>query len=79
MSEFITPATQFIDLPLQFYMHRGGSLIGGRVAYECWGTPNPTRSNVILILTGLSPSARAANNFTDLADGWREGMIGPGK
>ncbi|KVM59109.1 homoserine O-acetyltransferase [Burkholderia ubonensis] len=79
MSEFIPPATRFIDLPIRFRMNRGGSLLGGRIAYECWGKPNPARSNVILILTGLSPSAHAAANAQDRSDGWWEGMLGPGK
>ncbi|WP_175952053.1 homoserine O-acetyltransferase [Burkholderia sp. BCC0405] len=79
MREFISPATRFVNLPAHFRMHRGGSILGGRIAYECWGKPNKARSNVILILTGLSPSAHAAANAYDRSAGWWEGMLGPGK
>jgi homoserine O-acetyltransferase len=33
---------------------------------------------VILLFTGLSPSAHAASSTADPSDGWWEGMIGPG-
>lgn len=79
MSEFISPATRFVGLPAQFRMNRGGSILGGRIAYESWGKPNQARSNVILILPGLSPSAHVASNVLDRSEGWWEGMLGPGK
>lgn len=49
------------------------------MAYETWGELNAERSNAVLILTGLSPSAHAASSAADPKDGWWEPMIGPGK
>ena len=60
-------------------MKRGGQLHGARVAYETWGELNPARSNAILIVTGLSPSAHAARTPGNPENGWWEAMLGPGK
>lgn len=60
-------------------MKRGGQLHGARIAYETWGTLAADRSNVILIVTGLSPNAHAASSADDPAPGWWEAMLGPGK
>jgi homoserine O-acetyltransferase len=79
VSEFIPPATRFIDLPAAFAMKRGGVLHGARIAYESWGRLNAARDNVVLILTGLSPSAHAAAHADDPEPGWWEAMLGPGK
>lgn len=79
MSEFIPPATRWFELPSPFLMKRGGRLNGGQLAYETWGELNAERSNAVLILTGLSPSAHAASHAEDPTPGWWETMIGPGK
>ncbi|MFD1626594.1 homoserine O-acetyltransferase MetX [Azospirillum griseum] len=79
MSEFIPPATRFIDLPAAFPMKRGGVLHGARIAYESWGKSQDTHDNTILIVTGLSPSAHAASHDGDPTPGWWEEMLGPGK
>jgi homoserine O-acetyltransferase len=79
MTEFIPPATRWIDLPSPFVMKRGGELRGGRVAFETWGTLNAAGDNAVLILTGLSPDAHAASCEADPAPGWWEAMLGPGK
>ena len=79
MSEFIPPATRFIDLPSPFPMKDGGTLHGARVAYETWGTLDAAAGNAILIHTGLSPDAHAASHADDPTPGWWERMIGPGK
>lgn len=60
-------------------MHLGGSLVSPTIAYETWGELNSERSNVILIFTGLSPSAHAASSKDDPSPGWWEEIIGPGK
>lgn len=60
-------------------MKRGGALLGARLAYETWGELNRARDNAVLILPGLSPNAHAASNDGDPAEGWWEGMLGPGK
>ncbi|MBB3228413.1 homoserine O-acetyltransferase [Luteibacter sp. Sphag1AF] len=75
----MSDARRYHQLSSPFAMKRGGSLAGARVAYETWGELNTARSNAILILTGLSPSAHAASNADDPSRGWWEDMIGPGK
>jgi homoserine O-acetyltransferase/O-succinyltransferase len=79
VSEFVPPGTRFFELPSPFPMKRGGALHGGRLAYETWGALNPERSNAVLILTGLSPSAHAAATAGNPEAGWWEPMLGPGK
>ena len=79
MTEFIPPATRWIDLPSPFPMKRGGSLHGARVAYETWGRLNAARDNAVVIATGLSPDAHAASSDADPGPGWWEAMLGPGK
>ncbi|HET6602799.1 MAG TPA: homoserine O-acetyltransferase [Xanthomonadaceae bacterium] len=79
MTEFITPGTQWFALPSPFAFKRGGMLHGARLAYETWGELSPARDNGVLILTGLSPSAHAARNPGNPAEGWWERMVGPGK
>ena len=79
MTEFVPPGTRFMDLPSPFPMKRGGTLIHARLAYETWGQLNAARDNAVLILPGLSPNAHAASNEGNPADGWWEGMLGPGK
>jgi homoserine O-acetyltransferase len=71
-------ARRYAVLPDPFPMWRGGALHGARSAYETWGTLNEARDNAILIFTGLSPSAHAAASPENPADGWWQGMIGPG-
>jgi homoserine O-acetyltransferase len=71
-------ARRFAVLRDPFPMWRGGQLHGARIAYETWGTLNEARDNVILLFTGLSPSAHAASSPEDPSEGWWEGMVGPG-
>lgn len=77
--EFIPPATQLLHCPAPFHLHRGGILPAITLAYETWGTLNSDNSNVILLFTGLSPSAHAASNTADPKKGWWQPMIGDGK
>jgi homoserine O-acetyltransferase len=79
MTEFVPPATRYVDLPSPFRMKRGGELRGARIAYETWGELDAARGNAILILTGLSPDAHAASSAGNRAPGWWEAMVGPGK
>src|SRR5690606_36743156 len=65
--------------PTPFALHQGGSLARAQVTYECWGQLNAARSNAILLFSGLSPSAHAASSPTDVAPGWWDNMIGPGR
>lgn len=65
-------------LPSPYGFHRGGKIVGGQIAYETWGTLNQTKSNSILIFTGLSPSAHAASSSSNPESGWWEQLIGEG-
>jgi homoserine O-acetyltransferase len=60
-------------------MRRGGELPLVELVYETWGTLAPDRDNVLLITTGLSPSAHARSSAADPTPGWWEEMIGPGQ
>ena len=73
------PATRLavLDEPLRLY--RGGVVESPVIAYETWGTLTAAKDNVILLFTGLSPSAHAASSPADPKPGWWEPMIGPGK
>jgi len=70
---------QYLHLEQAFNFAKGGQLLKLDIAFETWGELNSQRSNAVLILTGLSPSAHAASSAADPTDGWWEPMIGPGK
>ena len=72
-------ATRYLHLEQTFRFASGGEIPRLDMAYETWGELNAERSNAVLILTGLSPSAHAASSAADPKDGWWEPMIGPGK
>jgi homoserine O-acetyltransferase/O-succinyltransferase len=74
----VSDARRYAALPDPFRMWRGGALHGAQMAYETWGELSAARDNVILLFTGLSPSAHAASSAGDSSAGWWEGMIGPG-
>jgi homoserine O-acetyltransferase len=73
------PARHRVTLPGTFAMHLGGELPEVQVAYETWGKLAPDHGNVLLLFTGLSPSAHAASSPADPMPGWWEEMLGPGK
>jgi len=75
----MTKATQYVHVEKPFHFRRGGVLQSMDIAYETWGTLNSGRSNAVMILTGISPSAHAASNELDEEEGWWEPMLGPGK
>ncbi len=75
----LSPATRIVTLPGPLTLHRGGILSKVEIAYETWGELNADKSNVVLLFTGLSPSAHAASSPQDEAAGWWEAMIGPHK
>ena len=56
----------------------GGVLPSFELAYETWGALNPTKSNAILLHTGLSASSHARNTPDNPKPGWWERFIGPG-
>lgn len=73
------PARRIVTLPGRFAMRLGGELTDVQVAYESWGQLNAAKDNVLLLFTGLSPSAHAASSGDDPSPGWWEEMLGPDK
>jgi len=63
-------------LPLE----AGGRLARVDVAYETWGTLDPSASNAVLVLHALTGDSHAAADPGDpgAGPGWWEAMIGPG-
>ena len=55
-------ARLYLDLNAPLPLRRGGALAPVRLAYETWGALNAQRDNVVLIYTGMSPSAHAAQH-----------------
>lgn len=72
-------ARKYVELPRPFPMRHGGVLPSVRIAYESWGELLPSKDNVLLVVTGLSPGAHARSSAEDEAPGWWEDMIGPGQ
>ncbi|MEQ8860233.1 MAG: homoserine O-acetyltransferase [Pseudomonadales bacterium] len=72
------PATRHVTVEGRFRM-KEGVLERPTIAYETWGELAAAADNVVLIFTGLSPSAHAASSPGDRRSGWWEDMIGPGK
>jgi homoserine O-acetyltransferase len=72
-------ATCFLHIEEPFHFASGGRIPRVDIAYETWGELNADRSNAVLIMTGLSPSAHAASSQDDPSNGWWEPMIGPGR
>jgi homoserine O-acetyltransferase len=74
----MSSATRFLHINEPLHMKKGGILPSYTLAYETWGELNAERSNAVLILSGLSPSAHAASSELDTSPGWWESMSGPG-
>ena len=72
-------ATRFLHVEEPFHFASGGVIPRVDIAFETWGELNAERSNGVLLMTGLSPSAHAASSEDNPDDGWWEPMIGPGK
>ena len=72
-------ALRKIKLLKPFTMRSGDLLHEVEIAYETWGQLTPNQDNVILLFTGLSPSAHAAATEQNPNPGWWQYMIGPGK
>lgn len=71
-------ATRYFTQATPFALYRGGELPKVTMAWESWGTLNESKSNAVLVFTGLSASAHLASSPDDLSPGWWEGMVGPG-
>ena len=74
-----SPARRLVTLTGRFPMRLGGELTDVQLAYESWGRLSPDKDNVLLLFTGLSPSAHAASSGVDPTPGWWEEMLGPDK
>jgi homoserine O-acetyltransferase/O-succinyltransferase len=75
----MSTARKIVRLPGPFQMRNGGVLPRVDIAYETWGRLSPARDNVLLLTTGLSPSAHARSSAEDPSPGWWEEMVGPGQ
>jgi len=75
----MSSARESVTLAEPLTLRGGGRLESVTLAYETWGTLAPARDNVMLLFTGLSPSAHAASSERDPSPGWWEFMLGPGK
>ncbi|HET7921193.1 MAG TPA: homoserine O-acetyltransferase [Gammaproteobacteria bacterium] len=75
----VSGARRRIALLSPFPMRSGGVLTGAELVCETWGRLAADKDNVLLLFTGLSPSAHAASSPTDHSPGWWEEMLGPGK
>ncbi|KAL2133858.1 hypothetical protein VTI74DRAFT_1530 [Chaetomium olivicolor] len=71
-------ATQIFHCDEPLLLDHGGQLHEFDVAYETWGEMNSSRSNVILLHTGLSASSHAHSTPENPQPGWWEKFIGPG-
>ena len=62
-------------------LERGGQLEQLTIAYEAWGTPEPDRSNAILVEHALTGDSHAAGEAAPghPTPGWWDGLIGPGR
>lgn len=62
-----------------FIIESGYEFTHAEVAYESYGILNETRSNVVLLLHGLSGSSHGASHSKEDVRGWWEPLIGKGK
>ncbi len=71
----------FARPPERFSLESGADIGPVTLAYETFGTLNPDKSNVILVLHALSGDSHAAGFYTedDAKPGWWDIMVGPGK
>ncbi len=71
----------FAEPPSELVLESKAKLGPITVAYETYGTLNPDKSNVILILHALSGDSHAAGYYSqdDPKPGWWDIMIGPDK
>lgn len=60
------------------YLDYGNKLDTFDIAYETWGKLNDSRSNMILLHTGLSALSHAKSQPRNTKPGWWEAFIGPG-
>lgn len=74
---YTTGAHQVFHSSDPFLLDWGGVLREFDIAYETWGTLNTSKSNAILLHTGLSASSHAHSTEANPKPGWWEKFIGP--
>ena len=72
-------SAKIIKIADTFNFYRGGKINDVSLAYETWGKLNSDKSNVIVVLTGLSASSHIASSDNDSTAGWWESMVGQDK
>jgi homoserine O-acetyltransferase len=67
------------DAPLQ--LRSGASIAAYELAYETYGTLNPSRSNAVLVCHALNASHHVAGVYAEDPNnlGWWDNLVGPGK
>jgi homoserine O-acetyltransferase/O-succinyltransferase len=73
----VTPQQMDFDTPLA--LASGGVLPRWQLAYETYGTLNPTRSNAVLVCHALNASHHVAGVAANGDVGWWDNLVGPGK
>lgn len=71
--------SSIVDEQNPFILESGYRFDHGEMVYESYGTLNSDRSNVMLILHGLSGNTHGASHDLKDAAGWWEPLIGEGK
>ena len=75
---YTTGAHETFTSPSPLLLDYGGVIKEFTLAYETWGTLNATKSNAILLHTGLSASSHAHSTADNPRPGWWEKFIGKG-
>ncbi|CAI5756942.1 unnamed protein product [Candida verbasci] len=76
---FVKTGFQLYKSKKPIFLDYGGFLPEYEIAYESWGNLNESKSNLILIHTGLSASSHAKSQPNNAKNGWWENFIGSGK
>ena len=76
-----TGQRQFATMDAPFVTEGGGELPELTVAYETWGTLDPSATNAVLVLHALTGGSHAAGPAGPghASVGWWDGLIGPGR
>jgi homoserine O-acetyltransferase/O-succinyltransferase len=77
----LTPTPQFAHFDAPLTLQSGAVLESYDLAYETYGTLNPSKSNAILICHALNASHHVAGTYADdeTSTGWWDNMVGSGK
>ncbi|WP_086819036.1 homoserine O-acetyltransferase [Allokutzneria sp. NRRL B-24872] len=72
---------KFFALPDPFPLQSGGVLLGGKLAYETWGTLAPDGGNAILVEHALTGDSHVIGEAGEghPTPGWWSELVGPGR